>query len=383
MNLRNLVSNVTNKLNKVVGTAKANLNDWGKVISNPSTRSSYINNVAKPTLTRVIQTPSRGLNNGVNLAKMATNPFGRAQIADTIKQKVLPNVAFNKQQFYGVGDTTPKWEDLSSQEQKKIGLMDLLDDLTHPRVKDSTSQVIPYFQAPNSDIKPNAIRDELVNKGGYTKQVQNYLKKIGIIDKPENSTTGVDWSAGGAFGGKYSPKFIELSPNNGGYNPHVTGHELTHQIDFVAKSYKPEEFINSVYEAAKTNPSLQSTISFIEKYKKDQPEYFGVGENSKNYQGDINELRNKTLASELFAELGSQVGPSLLKDPILSKFYKGIFQETPENYSGWVTPGPTPNNPNAPKPTIAPIKNIPLTNSGTSVPSLKKASKIILRKVKK
>lgn len=373
MNLRNLVNTVSNKLKQVAGTAKTNLGDWGKVISNPSARSSYVNTVVKPTVARVVNAPTQAIRTGANVANMVTSPFGRAQISDFVRSKTSPNISFNKQEFYGVGDTTPRWEDLSPQEQKKVEIMDQLDNLTHPRIKDSTPQAIPYFQPPTSDPKPNAIRDKLIEKGGYTPQVQKYLKKMGIIDQPEGSTTGVDWSAGTAYGGKYGPKFIELNSSNGGYDPHVTGHELTHQIDFVAKSYKPDEFINSVYEAAKTNPDLRPAVDFINYYKESQPDYFKRDSN------------NATLASEMFAEVGSRLGPKVLRDPRLAKYYKGIFQETPENYPGWVTPVPTPVNPNAPKPTVAPIQQqkTQLSGYGTSVPSLKKSTKIILRKVKK
>jgi len=45
MNLRNLVNTVSNKLKQVAGTAKTNLGDWGKVVTNPSARSSYVNTV--------------------------------------------------------------------------------------------------------------------------------------------------------------------------------------------------------------------------------------------------------------------------------------------------------------------------------------------------
>lgn len=373
MNLRNLVNSVTSKINQVAGAAKANLGDWGKVVSDPSTRSSYVNTVVKPTVVRVINSPNQAIKTGINVAKMTTNPFGRAQISDFVRQKTSPNIAFNKQEFYGIGDTSPKWEDLSPQEQQRSNLMDQLDELIHSQIKDSTPQTVPYFQSPKSDIKPNAIRDEIVNKGGYTPAVQSYLKKIGMIDQPEGSTTGVDWSAGTAYGGKYGPKFIELAPKNGGYDPHVSGHELTHQIDFVAKSYKPEEFLTSVYEAAKTNKELKPAVDFIDYYRESQPDYFKRDSN------------NATLASEMFAEVGSRLGPKVLRDPRLAKYYKGIFQETPENYPGWVTPVPTPVNPNAPKPTVAPIQQqkTQLSGYGTSVPSLKKSTKIILRKVKK
>lgn len=375
MNLRNLVDSVKNKLTQVTGTAKTNLSDWGKVVTNPVVRNNYVNTVVKPTVSKVVSVPIRTINTVKNIAQMTTNPFGRTQISDAIRSKITPNISFNKNEFYGVGKTTPRWEDLSNTEQQKINLMDQMDGLTHPQTKNSSAEVLPYFQPPTSDFKPNAIRDELVNKGGYTPQVKEYLKKIGIINQPEGSNIGVNWSAGVSYDGMgYGPKFIELSPNNGGYDPHTTGHELTHQIDSVAKSYKPDDFLTSVYESAKTNQELRPAIAFIDQYRENQPEYFRRDSN------------NGTLASEMFAEVGSRLGPAVLKDPQLAKYYKGIFQETPENYSGWVTPVPTPLNPNAPKPTVAPIQQTQktqLSGYGTSVPSIKKSTKIILRKKKK
>lgn len=383
MNLRQLVNSAGQKLNQFSDNAKTNLAGWGKVVSNPQVRSGYVNTVVKPTVSRVINTPANAVNTVTNIAQMTTNPFGRNQISNYIRSKVSPNVPFVKNDFYHVGQPVPQWNTLPQKEKNRIGVMDQLDELIHPRVAGETPQLYPYFQPPKGEAKPNAYRDEAINKNGYTPEVQKYIKTIGIVAKPEGSNVGVDWSAGTAYGGRHNHKFVEVSPNNGGYNPQVMGHELMHQIDYVTQNYKPEQFLADVAASAKENPALKPALNFIDQYKKDQPDYFGVGKNADNYPGDINALRNGTLATEMFAEIGSEVGPSILRDPILAKYYKGIFQETPQNYPGWVTPVPTPVNPNAPKKVIMPAQKTQMSGYGMSVPSMKKQTKIILRKVKK
>lgn len=149
-----------------------------------------------------------------------------------------------------------------------------------------------------------------------------------------------------------------------------------HQVDFVAKSYKPEEFLADINASAKENPALKPALDFIKYYTDSQPEYFKRG-------GNVKEA-NKALASETFAEVGSQVGPAILKDPRLAKYYKGIFQETPENYSGWVGATPVPGEKPMP-PRIPTMPTPPAVGMGGSglAKQAPKLSKIIIRRLKK
>lgn len=369
-------------LRGLVNTVKNNLNDWKSVITNQTLRKNFMDTVIKPTVSQVIKTPNKVINASINVAKMTANPYGRKQISDFVRQKTSPNIEFNKDQVYNK-EQFKQFSDLPKEKQNFINLQDLMLDLTNPIVKSATPNNFdkkPFLQPPKPEFQGNILRSKEIGKDKYTPQAEQYIKSINTIVRPEDKS---NWSAGGAW---MQPKFIEVAPDAIN-QPGLEGHELMHHLDNVAKTYKPEEFLASVKRASIDNPDKMASINaFIQDYQKNQPQYFAGNENGR-------------IASELFAQIGAVLGQRVLQDPSLAKYYKGIFKETPNINTGWIVPGPTPQNPNAP---IAPIQtnnvrvqtNPSGSGSGVSVGTFKKTKqkvnaplkikqKIILRKVKK
>lgn len=299
MNLQDLVSSISGKFNE----AKTNLSNWKSVATNPEQRNDFVSNVIKPTVSAVASIPSQV----ANVAHMATNPYGRAQIGDFVQSKLVPSLPFDTSQYYHTDKKVIPWDSRSEAEKKQINLVDTADEALYTPVKDATPQLQPRFQNPVGDYKGNAIRDNQIKGGGYTPEVSQYLKTIGTVMKPAGALGTVEWAAGVAHGGD-GPKFVELAPQY--HDPHTMGHELMHQIDAVGKKYKPEEFLRDFNESVKENPVLMKDVKgFMDYYQKAQPQYIN---------------NPKTLALETYAQLGAILGPDVLNTK-MGKYYTGIF----------------------------------------------------------
>lgn len=72
-------------------------------------------------------------------------------------------------------------------------------------------------------------------------------------------------------------------------------------------------FANDFQKAVQQNPEQYSPIvQWLQHYQQSQPAYFASNPVKKS--------------QELYAQVGAFYGPAILKDPVIGKYYKGVFQ---------------------------------------------------------
>lgn len=169
------------------------------------------------------------------------------------------------------------------------------------------------FQAPSETPQGGLLKQQILQDPAFLPGARSYLKTIPFVEAPGGYEEGF---AGQFNFGTQGEEFIQYDPRNkGGFAKKVGAHELLHASRHALGNQQLPNFLTDLKQAYQKNPKVFKPIFDWMQFYKDSRKETGY------FEDPAQEVE------ELFSEIGAMLGPSILKDPHLGKYYASVFNQ--------------------------------------------------------